>query len=157
MRTIIALALMTAVGLLAGPVASAQNSPPAAIQPAADSQAKTPLFLSLIHIWRLTPSFHAPVIERACCSLHVGGSTITSRSFRVSVSCARTSPKRFASMRPRWFARLSRRSIRRSWPGGRARLHSRESPGQPCRAGCGPRPPSIPPDRSIKCWSALSS
>jgi putative CocE/NonD family hydrolase len=35
---------MTAVGLLAGPVASAQNSPPAAIQPAADSQAKTPLF-----------------------------------------------------------------------------------------------------------------
>jgi hypothetical protein len=34
---------------------------------------------------------------------------------------------------------------------------SRERTGLPCRAGCGPLLPSIPRDRSIKCWSALSS
>lgn len=58
------------------------------------------------------------VIASGGCSLHGAGSTIANRPFRVSVNCARISPRRFASMRPRWFTRLSRRLTLNSWPSG---------------------------------------
>jgi hypothetical protein len=61
--------------------------------------------------------------------------------------------RRFASVRRRWSARSSGRLIRICWRSGRERSRSRERTAPPCRAGCGPRPPSIPRDRSIGCWS----
>jgi hypothetical protein len=64
--------------------------------------------------------------RRDCCSSRADGSTIISRLFHESVNCAATSPRRFASMRRRWLARSSRRSILICWRSGGRRSRSRE-------------------------------